>query len=188
MVWRDVLSRIVGAALEEALSCSESCGKILIAAADAVYAPLAPIDTGSGELKAFASRLAGIVAHAYVYRIFPEGIEAIRSVLNEAEELVRSGGEVEEAKRILEKAGAAFEPRPAEEPRVAVLNSLRYYVQMYDEYQEALESRRRRRGLRPPSQQDAVRHIRRLLREVGRRDAFLAKSISMQLRQHGIPV
>ena len=188
MVWRDVISKIIGAALEETLSCSESCGRKLVAAADAVYAPLAPIDTGSGELKAFASRLASIVAHAYVYKVFPEGIEAIRSVLNEAEELVKSGGGVEDARRILEKAGVAFEPRPAEEPRIAVLNSLRYYVQMYDEYQEAMETRRRRRGVRPPSQQDAIRHIRRLLREIGRRDAFLAKSISMQLRQHSIPV
>ncbi len=187
MVWRDVLSRIIEAALDEALSCSEACGRILVAAADAVYAPLAPIDTGSGEIKAFASRLASIVAHSYVYHVFPQGIEAIRSVLNEAEEVVKQGGELEEAKRMLEKAGAAFEPRPAEEPRHAVLNSLRYYVDMYDEYMAVIESRRRRRGVRPPSQQDAVRHIRRLLREVGRRDAFLAKSISSVLRARGIP-
>jgi hypothetical protein len=86
-----------------------------VGAADAIYAPLAPIDTGSGDIKAFASRLASIVAHAYVYHVFPQGIEAIRRVLSEAEEAVKSGEGVEEARRILEKAGVAFEPRPAPE-------------------------------------------------------------------------
>ncbi len=184
MVWRDVLSRVVEASLEHVLSCEGGCGRRLVAAADAVYAPLAPVDTGSGEVKTLAARLASIVAHSFVYHALPRGIDAVRAALEEAEGVVKEGGVPEDAKSILEKAGVAFEPSPAEEPRHAVLNSLRYYVEAYE---EALQPRRRGRRARPPSQQDAVRHIRRLLREIGRRDPFLAKSISSVLRGRGIP-
>ncbi len=183
--WRDILSKVVGTALDRVLGCESSCGVLLIASADAVYAPLAPVDTGSGELKMLASKLAGILAHSYAYNALPRGIDAVRAALEEAENVMKEGRDVEqEARSILQKAGISIEPSPALEPRHAVLNSLRYYIEAYE---EAMAPRRRRRT-RPPSQQDAVRHVRRLLREIGRFDPFLAKSINTVLRSKSIPV
>jgi len=185
VAWRDILSRVVGVALERVAGCESGCGQLLIASADAVYAPLAPVDTGSGELKMLASKLAGILAHAYAYNALPKGIEAVRSALEEAEGVMKEGRDVsKEARSILEEAGVVLEPSPAPEPRHAVLNSLRYYIEAYE---EAMAPRRRRRA-RPPSQQDAIRHIRRLLREIGRFDPFLAKSLNTTLRSKGLAV
>ncbi|AEM38568.1 hypothetical protein Pyrfu_0699 [Pyrolobus fumarii 1A] len=185
MAWRDILSRVVQASVEKAASCEgEGCGALLVAAADAIYAPLAPVDAGSGELKRLASRLASIVVHSFVYNALPKGIDGVRAALEEVERITREKQAVEKAKEILGEVGVTLEPSPAEEPRHAVINSLRYYVEAYE---EAMSTTRRRRKARPPSQQDAVRHIRRLLREIGRTDPFLAKMIANILRSVGLP-
>lgn len=186
MAWRDIMGSILEASLRRVLSCieggdAEKCARYLLASADAIYAPLKPIDSGLGEARRIASLLAGIVSNSFLLEASGrEGGEAlIRDTLMVLEELRGRDSPVDEAKEILSDANVAgFEPAVSREARETIYSDLKNYV----EPPQPPVPRRRRQPRRP----DPRQAIRRALRELGRRDPVLAKQVSQILRRLGV--
>lgn len=154
------------------------CAEKLIASADALYSPLKPIDSGLGEARRVASILAAIVANAFLIGFLNErGEEPLRSVLSELEG-VKDKDLREEVREILQAAQVAIEPASAKEPRESLYKDIDEYV---NPPQPAIPRRRRQ-----PRKPDPRQRLRRLIRDLGRRDPILAKSVAKALRSWGI--
>ena len=186
MAWRSIVGSIVEESLRRATACAREgepveCAKVLLAAADAIYAPLKPVDSGLGEARRVASMLAAIVSNSFLAAA--EGRENaedfLRAVLAGLEELRGSETPIDEAAAILEAAGAAaFTPAVSKEARETIYTDVKSYVEPPQP-----QVRRRRRAPRRP---DPRQNLRRVLRELGRRDPILAKQVSQVLRSIGL--
>ncbi|KSW11317.1 hypothetical protein CF15_00125 [Pyrodictium occultum] len=189
MAWRNIMASILEAALDHIeASCTSGeadaarCAKALVAAADALYTPLKPIDSGLGEARRIATSFASLVANVFIYNAASnKGEEFIKSVMQELKETIKSDEPLEEAKSILEKVSAAMQPARLDDSREAVFNEVRDYL---EPPQPAIPRRRRRQPRRP----DPLQNIRRLIRELGRRDPLLAKQVARILKARGLPV
>ena len=188
MAWRNIMASIFEAAINHVESActgegSEptACAKALVAAADALYTPLKPVDSGLGEARQIATVLAGLVANTFIYMASKDkDTDFIKSVKSELEETVKSEEPLEEVKAILEKASATLEPAKLDDARRALFNEISEYV---EPPQPAIPRRRRRQPRKP----DPVQNLRRLVRELGRRDPLLAKQIARLLKAKGVP-
>ncbi len=173
-------------AIKTVTECARSgepsaCAKSLIAATDAIYAPLKPVDSGLGEARRIASLLAGIVANSFLLAAAQkEDSEAfLKEVAKSLEEIKEAKEPIDEAKALLERAGAGlFAPAASREARETLYSDIKNYV----EPPQPPIPRRRRAPRRP----DPSQTLRRLLRELGRRDPILAKQVSQMLRELGL--
>ncbi len=188
MAWRDIVGPIVAAALDEVLSCVEEgslekCARLLLASADALYAPLKPVDSGLGEARRLASRLAGVISNAFLVRAREKWGETgpeYHELLEALEKLREEKNPLPEAAEILAKAGLqGFEPAVSREARETIYSDVKNYV----EPPQPTIPRRRRRQVRRPDPRQA---LRRILRELGRRDPILAKQINQTLLRLGV--
>ncbi len=190
MAWRNIVDSIFDASLELINECVESrdaeaCAGNLLAAADAAYTPLKPVDAGLGEARRIASLIAGIIANSFILlareRLGEEADSFIKAVSERLKELQEQYAAESLAGRVLEKAAVTgFEPAVSREARESLVNDIVEYV---EPPRQAIP-RRRRQPRRPEPRQ----RLRRLLRELGRRDPVTAKSLSLKLRRLGIPV
>ena len=186
MAWRSMIGSIVAEALRAVTGCAksgdaETCARRLIASADAIYAPLKPVDSGLGEARRVASLLAGIVANAFLAaaREREDSDSFLHGVLEVLERL-KNEPPPEEAGELLAAAGAAaFQPAVSREARESIVGDVRAYV---EPPQPQVPRRRRRQPRRP----EPAQSLRRALRELGRRDPILAKQISQLLRSQGL--
>lgn len=187
MAWRSLLESVFEAALKRVLSCVDSgspedCTSALLAAADALYSPLKPVDTGLGEAKRLSSQLAALVADAFIHvareRRGDEFLAQVYSGLREARKSVTEPHP--DASAILVEAAKGVVASWAPEPREAVYMKLRDYV----EPEQPPVPRRRRQ----PRRLDPIRDARRLLRELGRVDPILARAVQDALKRAGIPL
>lgn len=154
------------------------CARKLVASADAIYSPLKPIDSGLGEARRVASILAAIVANAFLIGFLNErGEEPLKDVLNELGN-IKDQEISEEVREILQTAQVAIEPASAKEPRESLYKDIDEYV---NPPQPAIPRRRRQ-----PRKPDPQQRLRRLIRDLGRRDPILAKSVARVLRSWGI--
>jgi len=161
------------------------CAQALLSAADALYSPLKPVDSGLGEARRIASRLSSIIANAVLAAARERGVE---DRLHSAYEVLKEKGLDEDyselVSNILRSAGASvYEPARSREAREAILGDLKEY---FEPEEEQFVLRRRRRGTRRQPNPQAA--LRRLLRELGRYDPLLARHISEELRAKGISV
>ncbi|WP_317895412.1 hypothetical protein [Pyrofollis japonicus] len=186
LAWRNMMTNIIASSIETVKkSClegeleAEECAKALIAAADAVYSPLKPVDSGLGEARRIAGILSSILANAFIVMFVNErGEEPLKDVLNALKEL-REGDVSDKVKEILEAAQVVVEPATAPEPREAMYKDIEEYVNP----PQPQIPRRRRQQVRKP---DPNQRLRRLIRELGRRDPILAKAVARLLRERGI--
>jgi hypothetical protein len=186
VAWRNLVGSILEEALRSVVECAKSgepstCARLLIASADAVYTPLKPVDSGLGEARRIASLLAGIVSNSFILAAQQreDADSFLRSVLESLEAVKEEARPLEEASTILERASAtAFQPAVSREARETIYSDLKNYV----EPPRPAVPRRRRQPRRP----DPRQNLRRLLRELGRRDPILAKQVSQQLRGLGV--
>ncbi len=189
MAWRNIMASVFAKALEAALkSCvegenAEECAKTLLAAADAVYSPLKPVDSGLGEARRIAARLAGIIANAVLVAAREKSAEEkVRGAFEKLKEMGLEQDYKDIVARILEEAGAAvYEAAQSREAREALFEDLKAY---FEPEQEQFVLRRRRRTTPRPANPQAT--LRRLVREVGRYDPILARQISEELRSRGL--
>ena len=188
MAWRGLMSSLIEASLDLLSECvggdSGVCAERLLAAADAMYTPLKPIDSGLGEAKKIASSLAAIIANAFILMETgklgeQEALEHLKSVLEQLEEKAKSAEP--KAFLVIEKAGLeGFEPASSPEARESLVSDIREYV---EPPQPAIPRRRRQ-----PRRPDPRQRLRRLLRELGRRDPILAREVAQLLRGRGVSV
>ncbi len=185
MAWRSLLESIFEAAVRRVTGCLETgtpedCASTLIAAADALYSPLKPIDTGLGEAKRLSSQLAALVANAFIQlareKRGDEFIAQVYRVVSEARKSLTQPHPNVNA--ILVEAAKGVTPSWAPEPREAVYMKLKDYV---EPEQPAIPRRRRQ-----PRRLDPLRDSRRLLRELGRVDPILARAVQDILRRTGL--
>ncbi len=185
MAWRNMMTSIVASSLNtiktkclEGELEPEKCAKALMASADAVYSPLKPIDSGLGEARRVASMLAAIIANAFLIRFLEErGEEPLKDVL-EALKNIREEDLSNEVKKILQDAQVAIEPASASEPRESLYKDIDEYV---NPPQPSIPRRRRQ-----PRRPDPRQRLRRLIRDLGRRDPILAKAVARALREWGL--
>ncbi len=188
MEWIILLESIIAKSLDHVDVCIESngsgedCGRALLAAADAIYSPLKPVDHGLGQARKLAAQLAGLVADYFIYKLYtrPEGDDLIREAYRWALENYRENKPFEEASKILAEAGVAIEPGWAIEARKGIVETLRDYVDP-----KPPASYRRRRE---PRRLDPVRDARTKLKTIGKMKASLAKSVETVLKAHGMSV
>ncbi|HIQ24126.1 MAG TPA: hypothetical protein EYH50_03665 [Pyrodictium delaneyi] len=188
MAWRNIMASIFEAAINHVEStCARdgsepiACARALVAAADALYTPLKPVDSGLGEARRVATMLASLVANTFIYMVSKDkDIEFIKSVRSELEGIVNTEKPLEEVEAILEKASATMTPAKLDDAREAVLNEISEYI---EPPQPTIPRRRRRQPRRP----NPAQNIRRLVRDLGRRDPLLAKQIARLLKAKGIP-
>ncbi len=187
MAWRNLLESIVQSSLNNIKKCVEEanadqCADVLVAVADAVYSPLKPVDAGLGEARRLASQISSLLANAFIQLSSASGNEAlVEETYRRVVELVKTQEPHTMTSKILLEAGVGLEPAWAPEPREAVAKTLKDYV----EPEEELVLRRRRREPRKPN---PVRDIRKTLRDLGRRDPILARSIHDMLAAIGVPL
>ncbi len=187
MAWRSLIELIFETSLQRLRECIEksdveTCTATLVSAADALYSPLKPIDTGFGEAKRLASQLATLVADAFIHLAASEkGDEFVAAVYSGVAEAKRVETPAPFTEAILVEAAKGVTPSWAPEPREAVYNTLKEYV---EPEQPQLPRRRRRE----PKRLDPLRDARRVLREIGRRDPILARSLQDVLRRIGVKV
>ena len=187
MAWRSLIELIFEASLNRVRECvekgdAEACAATLLSAADALYSPLKPVDTGFGEAKRMAAQLASLVADAFIHLAAgSRGDEFVGAVYSLVSEARRSRGPGPLTEAILVEAAKGVTPSWAPEPREAVYNTLKEYV----EPEQPPYPRRRRRE---PRRLDPLRDARRVLREIGRRDPILARSLQELLRRAGLNV
>lgn len=187
LAWRNMMTSIIGASLEAInKTCLEdeldpqNCARTLLASADAVYSPLKPIDSGLGEARRVASMLAAIIANTFLIRFLEErGEEPLREVL-EALKSLKDTELRDEVKRILDNAQVAIEPASAREPRESLYKDIEEYL---NPPQPPIPRRRRQ-----PRKPDPRQRLRRLMRDLGRRDPILAKAVAKTLRTKGISI
>jgi len=188
VAWRNIIGSIIAEALREIVDCAKGedaalCAEKLVAAADALYAPLKPVDSGLGEARRIASLLAGIVVNAFLAaaREREDSEVFLRDVLARLAELKTQPEPVDAAREILERAGGAvFPPAVSREARETIYSDLAGFV---EPPKPVFPRRRRQRQLRRPDPQQT---LRRLLRELGRRDPMLAKQASQLLKELGV--
>ena len=183
-----MISSLIGASLDLLSECvggdGDVCAERLLAAADAAYTPLKPIDSGLGEARRIASSLAAIVANAFILMESgklgeAEALEHLKTVLEELRE--RAKKPEPRASIVIERAGLeGFEPAWSPEARESLVHDIQEYV----EPPQPSIPRRRRQPRRP----DPRQRLRRLLRELGRRDPILAREVAQLLRARGLSV
>ena len=189
LAWRSIMAGVFSKALTRAIpQClrgdyAEKCAESLLAAADAVYSPLKPVDSGLGEARRIASRLAGIIVNAVLVAAREKGVEdKVRSVYEVLKERGLEGDYSSLVKKILDEAGASlYEPAQSREARETVFSNLKAYFE--PEHEQFVLRRRRRRAPRPANPQTT---LRRLVRELGRYDPLLARQITEELRAIGL--
>ncbi len=185
MAWRNIIVKIVRRGLEMiSRECIESfeaakCAEALIAFADAVYSPLKPVDAGLGEAKRIASRLASIAPNYFLARAIASIGEERAKEVYEAVKSREWPQPVPGAATILE--GVGVKPASAPEPREAVVKELADYF-------EPPTPPRPRRRRQEPRRPDPLRELRRILRELGRRDPLLARALATTLRGLSVEV
>ena len=189
MAWRNIMASIFEKAISyvEAACLGEntepaSCARALVAAADALYTPLKPVDSGLGEARRIAGILSGLVANTFLCMASQnKDEEFIKAVRAELEEAIKIEAPLGEVKAILKEATAAtLEPAKLDDARETLLNDIRDYV---EPPQPTIPRRRRRQPRRP----DPAQNLRRLVRELGRRDPTLAKQIARLLKAKSVP-
>jgi len=177
LAWRALVSSIMESALKSLDECIEGsvdCAELLVAAADALYSPLGMVDAGFGEARRLASKLASLVAAALYYKLIAsKGEEEAKELLTKIHEALREAvgrepGEL--AEKILREAGVTIPVSYAPEPREAIIKSIADYLGYGREHR----GRRRRQPRKP----DPLRDMRRILRELGRRNPMLAYTLS----------
>jgi hypothetical protein len=191
LAWRSIMAGVFSKALSRVVAeCleggdAERCAEVLIAAADAVYSPLKPVDSGLGEARRIASRLAGIIANALLAAAREKGVEdKVRAAYEVLKEKGLEGDYSSTVKLILDEAGASiYEPAQSREARETLFSDLKVYFE--PEQEQFVLRRRRRQSPRPANPQAA---LRRLLRELGRYDPLLARQITEELKAVGIPL
>jgi hypothetical protein len=189
LAWRNIIVGVFSKALEKVVSSciegedAERCAESLIAAADAVYSPLKPVDSGLGEARRIASRLAGVIANAVLVAAREKGVEdKVKAAYEILKEKGIEGDYRDLVKTILNEAGAAlYEPATSKEARETVLSDLKAYFE--PEQEQFVLRRRRRQTPKPANPQSA---LRRLIRELGRYDPMLARQIVEELKATGI--
>ncbi len=180
MAWRTLVSSILESVLRSLDKCVEGevdCAELLIAAADALYSPLGMVDAGFGEARRLASKLASLVAAALYYKLLKSlGEEGAREVLKKIHEALSSAaGEAPSrlAEEILREANVTIPVSYAPEPREAIVKSIADYL--------GVGRGQRLRRRRQPRKPDPLRDMRRILREIGRRNPMLAYALSTSI-------
>jgi len=187
LAWRNIMASIVRASLDYVGEClgtdPSECARRLIASADAVYSPLRPVDSGFGEARKIASTLASIIANAFISmaesKLGGDALTFLGEVAARLREEAKTGETF--AREVLERAGAGLvEPSVSKEARESLVSDIVEYV----EPPQPATWRRRRS---PPRRPDPRQRLRRLLRELGRRDPLLARELGQLLRSLGVP-
>ncbi|ABM80292.1 hypothetical protein [Hyperthermus butylicus] len=189
MAWRNIMSSVFSKVLDHVVEAcirgedEKACKEALLAAADTLYTPLKPVDTGLGVARMIASRLAAIAANAVLQLARSESKEATIRAAYELLKESRDDDVNDLVKKLLNEAGASiYEPAVSREARESLFSDLKAY---FEPEQPQLVLRRRRI---PKRSADPLQSLRRLLRELGRQDPILARQLSMELKRRGVSV